>query len=225
MEEAIKKALSKDKTTMKLTLLGATGSVGRQLLTQALTAGHAVTVLVRQPDTLGDVRARVTVVQGDVTASAAVARAVADADAVLSTLGHRKGSPKDVFAQGITHTIAAMQQQRVRRLVALANTALSDPDDQPTFRQRSLHALMRLAAGQINRDHAAQARLIADSGLDWTIVRAALLANGPPSGQYQVGKLDRSTGSRIMRADVADFMLTCATQDTYRHSMPVISQA
>ena len=210
---------------MKLTLLGATGSVGRQLLTQALTAGHTVTVLVRQPDTLGDLRARVTVVQGDATDAAAVARAVAGADAVLSTLGHRKGSPKDVLAQGITHTISAMQQQRVRRLVVLANTALSDTDDQPTFRQRSLQALRGLAMGEINQDHAAQARLIADSGLDWTIVRAALLSNGPQSGQYQVGKLDRTTGSRIVRADVADFMLTCATQDTYRQSMPVISQA
>ena len=210
---------------MKLTLLGATGSVGRQLLTQALTAGHPVIVLVRQPDTLGDLRARVTVVQGDATDAAAVARAVAGADAVLSTLGHRKGSPKDVLAQGITHTIAAMQQHGVRRLVVLANTSLSDTGDQPTFGQRSRQALMGLAAGEINQDHAAQARLIADSGLDWTIVRAALLSNGPQSGRYQVGKLDRTTGSRIARADVADFMLTCATQDTYRQSMPVISQA
>ncbi len=35
---------------------------------------------------------------------------------------------------------------------------------------------MGLAMGQVNRDHAAQARLIADSGLDWTIVRSAAQA-------------------------------------------------
>jgi len=77
---------------------------------------------------------------------------------------------------------------------------------------------------QINQDHAAQARLIADSGLDWTIVRAALLSNGPHSGRYRVGKLDGTAGSRIARADVADFMLACATSDHYLQSMPVLSQ-
>ena len=33
---------------MKLAVLGATGSVGRELVTQALAAGHEVTALVRE---------------------------------------------------------------------------------------------------------------------------------------------------------------------------------
>ena len=33
--------------SMKLAILGATGSVGRELVTQALAAGHEVTALVR----------------------------------------------------------------------------------------------------------------------------------------------------------------------------------
>jgi len=209
---------------MKLTLLGATGSVGRELVTQALSAGHTVTVLVRNPDKLGDLRARVTIVQGDVTDPAVVDRAIAGADAVLSTLGHTKASPRDIFALAISHTITAMHRHGVQRLVVLANTGVSNAEDQPTFGQRLQRALMGLTIAQTNQDHAAQARLIADSGLDWTIVRAALLSNGPHSGKYRVGKLDRTAGSRIARADVADFMLACATEDKYIHSMPVISQ-
>jgi uncharacterized protein YbjT (DUF2867 family) len=34
---------------VKLAVLGATGSVGRELVTQALAAGHEVTALVRRP--------------------------------------------------------------------------------------------------------------------------------------------------------------------------------
>ena len=34
---------------MKLAIFGATGGTGRQLVDQALEAGHAVTVLVRNP--------------------------------------------------------------------------------------------------------------------------------------------------------------------------------
>src|SRR5512132_2715283 len=34
---------------VKLAVLGATGSVGRELVTQALAAGHEITALVRRP--------------------------------------------------------------------------------------------------------------------------------------------------------------------------------
>jgi len=37
---------------MKLTIVAATGGIGRQLLTQALAAGHDVTAVVRNPATL-----------------------------------------------------------------------------------------------------------------------------------------------------------------------------
>ena len=73
-------------TGKKLTILGATGSVGRELVAQALEKGHSVTVLVRNPDKLGELRPSITIVEGDVTDAEAVDRAVAGADAVMSTL-------------------------------------------------------------------------------------------------------------------------------------------
>ena len=40
---------------MKLAVLGATGSVGRELVTQALAAGHEVTALVREQPKPGEI--------------------------------------------------------------------------------------------------------------------------------------------------------------------------
>ena len=37
---------------MKLTIVAATGGIGRQLVGQAVTAGHDVTAVVRNPDKL-----------------------------------------------------------------------------------------------------------------------------------------------------------------------------
>jgi uncharacterized protein YbjT (DUF2867 family) len=46
----------------KLALLGATGSLGRHVLQQAVAANHAVTVIVRSPSKLPhDLRDKVTV--------------------------------------------------------------------------------------------------------------------------------------------------------------------
>ena len=109
---------------MKLTILGATGSVGRELVDQALSAGHTVTVLVRNPEKLETSVSRVTVVQGDVTNADAVQRAIVGADAVLSALGHSKSSPDDVLATASANAIAAMRPAGIKRLVVLANTAL-----------------------------------------------------------------------------------------------------
>lgn len=209
---------------MKLTILGATGSVSQELVKQALAAGHAVMVLVRNPEKLGALRSRVTVVQGDVTSADVVSRAIAGADAVLSTLGHSKGSPDDVLAVASSRVITAMRNSDVKRLVVLANTALPDAGDQPTFGQRIQGTMMSMMMGQINRDHAVQAQRIAASELDWTIVRAALLADGPHSGKYRVGQLDSKAGGRIARADVADFLLACAVNGSYVRAMPVVSQ-
>jgi putative NADH-flavin reductase len=58
--------------TMKLTIIAATGGVGRELLAQAVAAGHDVTAVVRNPDKLSrQVRAVATGVRRIVVVSAA----------------------------------------------------------------------------------------------------------------------------------------------------------
>jgi hypothetical protein len=53
----------------RLLILGATGSLGRHVLRQAVAAAHAVTVSVRTPSKLPpDVRERVSVHTGDLSA-------------------------------------------------------------------------------------------------------------------------------------------------------------
>src|SRR5947208_14393726 len=70
---------------MKLLLLGATGGTGRQLVSQALEAGHQVTALVRSPEKL-TAQEYLLVRAGDATDPESVDIAVADQEAVLSAL-------------------------------------------------------------------------------------------------------------------------------------------
>ncbi|MBD3886082.1 NAD(P)H-binding protein [Phormidium tenue FACHB-886] len=51
---------------MKLVIFGATGSIGRQLVQQALEQGHIVTAFVRDRAKLDDQHQNLKVVQGDV---------------------------------------------------------------------------------------------------------------------------------------------------------------
>ena len=55
------------------------------------------------------------------------------------------------------------------------------------------------------------------------IVRAPVLNEGEKKGEYRIGYVGKGSGTRLSRADVADFMLKQTTDDTYLHQAPMVS--
>ena len=210
---------------MNITLLGATGTVGRHVVSQALGRGHAVTALVRSaPKLLGEhgpSRELLRIVEGDALDPAAVARAVSGADAVIVALGAgRKGR---VRAEGTQNAIAAMQAYGVRRLLVQSTLGAGDSWEALTWFWKwvMFKGLLRPAFA----DHAEQERLTRESGLDWTIVRPGAFTDGPPTGRYRHGFAPDAEALRlkVSRADVAAFLLDQVTDRTYVHQCPGLS--
>lgn len=210
---------------MKLAIFGASGRTGNPLVEQALAAGHEVTAFVRAPSKLSAGHERLTVVEGDVKDSAKVREAVADADAVLSVLGHTKNSAKDVQTVGTQNIVAAMQESGVRRLVSLTGAGVSDPKDEPKLFDKAITTLLKLLQKDVLEDAENHARVIerSGSGLEWVIVRGPMLTEGEKKGEYRVGYVGKNSGSKISRADVADFMLRQTEDDTYLGQKPMVS--
>ncbi len=82
--------------------------------------------------------------------------------------------------------------------------------------------MLRRVNGKLVDDSLPAAKVIADSGLDWTLVRAPILTNGPRKGNYRVGPLAGGIPLRVSRADVADFMLSCVMEDKFVQERPAI---
>lgn len=72
---------------MKIIVFGASGGTGIEIVKQALEAGHLVTAFARNPAKLSIQHLNLTVFQGNVMEAAAVEKAVAGQDAVISALG------------------------------------------------------------------------------------------------------------------------------------------
>jgi putative NADH-flavin reductase len=209
----------------RLAVLGATGSVGRELIAQTLAAGHEVTALVREQPRPGEIDDRVALVVGDATNAADVKRAVDGSDAVVSALGHTKRSPHDILARAASNVIAAMDADGVDRLVVLSSPAVTDAADRPGLFYRAARVLLRAAMPAVVRDHQEQGRLIEDSDLAWTIVRGPLLfTDGPRTQRYHAGPIGRKIGPRISRADLADFMLATSTNGDFIRMKPLVSE-
>ncbi|MCP2170034.1 NAD(P)-dependent oxidoreductase [Goodfellowiella coeruleoviolacea] len=195
---------------MKLTVFGASGGTGGQVLAQALDAGHHVTAVARASSTLAVTEhPRLTVVRADVFDAEAIAPAVAGADAVVTALGSRQVSaPTEVCARGTRAILAAMHATGTRRLVAVsASGAFSDSGDGPLTRYAVKPVLRRVLRHSF-ADMRAMERAIRDSAVDWTVVRPPMLTNGPLTRRYRTA-LNRNVrgGIRLSRADLAHCVL------------------
>ena len=74
----------------RMLILGATGSLGRQVTEQAVSANHQVSVLVRTPSKLpAELRAKVVVHQADLASTPVpvLATILRNQDAVINTAG------------------------------------------------------------------------------------------------------------------------------------------
>jgi putative NADH-flavin reductase len=210
---------------MRLAVLGATGSVGREVVSQALDAGHDVTALVREQPDAGEMDPRVAVVVGDVTKVDAVHRAVEGQDAVVSALGHANASPDDLLACASANLITTMRADGVDRLVALSSPAVDDIEDRPGFLYRAGRVFLRLVMPAVVKDHRDQARLLDECELAWTLVRGPLVfTDGPHTGHYRAGPITRESGARVSRADLADFMLATSTNGDFVRMKPLVSE-
>jgi putative NADH-flavin reductase len=193
---------------VKLTVFGATGRTGRLVVEQARAAGHQVTALARNPAALPTLDG-LTVVQGDVLDPSAVQRAVAGADAVISTLGVASREPTRIFSEGVANMLRAMKAEEVRRIVVLSADGVEE-NPNVNIGQR---LVTKLVVARIFRNRWDDMRRmeheLAGSDADWTAVRPPGLTDGERTGRYRVSNgAPVANASRISRADLADYILT-----------------
>lgn len=208
---------------MRVAIFGASGRTGRPLLDQALAAGHEVRVLVRDPSKLTIGHGRLAVIRGDVLDAEAVDETIAGTDAVLSVLGRTKTSPKDVQTRGTQNIVSAMERRGVRRLVSLTGAGVRDPRDEPKLVDRAITSLLGRLQPDVLEDGVRHAEVIKWSDLEWVIVRGPRLTEGPKRGGYRVGMVGKHSGTRISRADLAEFVLDQLSTSTHLRQMPVVS--
>lgn len=206
---------------MKVIIFGASGSIGRNLVSQSLEQGHAVTAFVRDPARFDMQHDNLSIAVGDVLEAASVQKAVPGHDAVMCTIGAgRKGG---VRAEGTRNIIAAMERTGVKRLICQSTLGIGESwNNLNAFWKYFMFGLLIRPAFL---DHKEQEKLIRESDLDWSIIRPAAFIDGELSGQYRHGfpATANDTKLEISRADVADFMLKNLVDNTYLHKTPGLS--
>lgn len=211
---------------MKLTVLGASGGVGRHLVAHALADGHQVTAVVRDPARLPVEHENLSVVEGNALDAASLKPHVEGADAVLSGIGQagRRDplKPASTSARAVTE---AMTATGVRRLVVVSAAPLNRSGaGEPLLTRRVLSPLLWAALGELYADLERMEGVLREGDLDWTSVRPPKLTDKPGTGRYRQAVEAGPGGTALARADVARAMLDAVTDpETFRHAVGVSS--
>lgn len=189
---------------MKVLLLGASGKTGAEVVRQGMAAGHEITAFVRDPSRLKGSYPGLAVKVGDARNVADLTQALEGQEAVISTLGSNKTADA-LIARSTDALLEAAGKTGLRRMVMLSVARNYKPT--PFIR-----LMARVMAGVV-ADRWAGEDSLKNSNLDWTIVYAAKLTNGPKTGRIRiVGAGETVTfRSTVSRADVAEFMLARLT--------------
>ncbi|MGP4008688.1 NAD(P)-dependent oxidoreductase [Streptomyces sp. 4N124] len=198
---------------MNLTVFGATGGIGQEIVRQALTAGHQVTAVVRDPARLPVAGAGLEVFRADLTDPEALRPAVSGRDAVLSGLGARSRKDAGVAARLTRAVLRAMEAEGTRRLLVVSAAPLGPAPERDGPLDRAVRGLVSAILKDVYDDLREMEAELARSAVDWTSVRPPRLQDKPLTGRYRtvVGGTP-AKGRFIGRADVAHAMLAMADE-------------
>jgi len=191
---------------MRVLVYGATGMVGREVVTELLRRGHEVTAVTRG-GAPGPVSGGLTTRSGDVTDPASVADLAPGHDAVVTAVRPAPGEGPERVVDAARTLTAALPGAGVQRLVAVGGAGglevspgvriVDDPGFDPLYRPFSA---AHVEALEVYR--------AAGDGLDWTMVCCPrVIEPGERTGRYRVGGdqllRDDAGVSRISTADYA----------------------
>jgi putative NADH-flavin reductase len=208
--------------TMKTYLVfGATGQTGKHFVEIALSQGHHVRAVARNPAKIENQNKNLEVFQGAIDDDLDFDALLLGVDFVVAMIGDRETQKtRLVCTEFVKRLVPAMRQNGIKRFLFQAG-AFSTPANKrlSPIMLALKHTVGRAFLGQ-HKDNAAVMRYLADEAKDieWIVHRAAI-----NSDSASKGKLVRSRGKLSVATfvDTAEYNLRILNDDSAIHTSDV----
>jgi putative NADH-flavin reductase len=209
---------------LTLALLGATGMVGSHVLEEALARGYALRVLARSPDKLSRYADQIEIVAGDARDPVALGQLLDGADVVISAIGPVRAD--GAAARSLSTTVAGqmvrlMPEAGVSRYIVVSGGAVEAPGDQRDLLGWTVRTLARIAYQPTVLDKQGEYAVLAESALDWTLVRCPVI-DEEPYRYPALLRLDTPPAFRVRVGELSAFLLDQARSTEYLQRAPFI---
>lgn len=211
------------KKIFKIAVIGGTGKAGKYLVKQLLTQGFHLKILVRNPESYQIKSSLTEVVRGDVKDYETVRTLVNGCQAVISTLG--LGQPPSetfIFSQATRNIIHSMNEWKVRRYIVITGLNVGTPFDKKSLKTKFATDWMYTNYPQTTADKQTEYSILADSNVDWTLVRLPLIEQTDVRSKVIIS-LEDCPGDKISATDLSHFLIEQLFDDAYIRQSPLIA--
>ena len=198
---------------MKILLLGATGRTGKYIIEEAITRGHKIAAIARNPEKLKNFKIDITT--GTPYDYETVEKAITGCDAVINTLNVSRKSdnpwaplraPKDMISKSASNAVKAMGKANIKRFVALSTIGAGRSWKTIPWILKCIVSISNLKFAFL--DHGKQEEILEKSVLDYTICRAPMLSVGiNDKGAVATPEGEKPANRVLSRNSAAEFFL------------------
>ena len=206
--------------SVKVAIIGGSGTVGRFLIQRVSDAGYQMRVLMRNPHKIKPIGGCMEIVQGDARDIESIKSLLQGCDTVLNALNQRKGEAP-IFSTVTGYVLATMKELGVRRYILVRGFSIDAPGDHKDLRSRLISTLVRWVIPEVWVDWQKELNTLLRSDVEWTLVRLPIVVEEPSLGQVWVD-LASPPGKKISGWDVANFVAAQITEPTYVRKAPFI---
>ena len=208
---------------MILTIFGATGQTGIELVKQALVMGHIVKAFGRNVFATEFLKHdNLELISGALFDEKDVRNALSGSDAVLSVIGGAFDGTDKSRSLGLKNIIGRMEALSVKRIVALGGMGVLPAADGSLLMEAEDYPEEYVPVG---KEHLKAYELLKASSLDWTFVCAPDLVDAPANGSFITAPEANPHPSKfnINIGDLALFMLKELSANRFLHKRVGIS--
>jgi putative NADH-flavin reductase len=208
---------------MKISIFGAAGRTGLQVVNCARVHGIEVVACVYSDGSNKRFPNDVVVKKGNIMEYDSVLEAIRGSDAVISVLGHRKGSDPLMQTKGMVNLVKAMKEIGIKRLLSLTGTGARVRDDKPSIMDKVLNFIVGMADPERINDGVEHIKVLRKSNLDWTVVRVLKLGKN----NKEINKYELTDGGPAelltSRKKAARVLVDLLNNKEYIGKFPIIS--
>ena len=199
---------------MIITIFGATGLVGKQLVKQALYKEYTVKAFGRNVYTSFAEHKNLQLIPGALFDEEQVLNAVKGSDAVLSVIGGNADGIDKTRSLGMKNIVAQMQKASLKRIIAVGNFGILNGTDDKLIMDSPDHPPQFFA---VCKEHFLAYKHLKNTDLDWTFVCPPDIINADSTGTYHTAANypPLPNNGKINAGDLALFMLQELIKNKY----------
>lgn len=205
----------------KIAIIGGGGRTGKYIISQLLSLGYSLKVLLRNPEYFQLESPFIEIIKGDAIDPEAIRSLVQGCQAVISTVGQRKDEPL-VASQATTNIISAMTEYGINRYILVAGINVDTPFDKKGPETLAATEWMKMTFPTIHADRQKTYSILSTSDVNWTLVRVPFIEFTETKNETVVS-LEDCRGNRISANEIASFVIEQLSDSSYVKKSPFIA--